>query len=142
MIKDKALEELFLAQPPCFDDGADFMAKLTRRLDAVEFVKQHQEASLRRYKMAMVVAFVVGIFSGAVTMVLILSAPANVPLFTFSVHTPFLLWFVDNSRVLVAAALSLLMTSGIMSIIYSVQDIMQMRIRNSSGYLSKSKIID
>ena len=41
MIKDKALEELFLAQKPAFGDNADFMARLTKRLDAVEFVKQY-----------------------------------------------------------------------------------------------------
>ena len=36
MEKDKKLEELFLAQKPTFDDKADFMAKVARRLDAVE----------------------------------------------------------------------------------------------------------
>ena len=65
MTKDKALEELFLAQKPHFSDNADFMAALTQRLDAVEFIKQHQEATIRRYKMLMVAAFVVGIISGA-----------------------------------------------------------------------------
>ena len=54
MIKDKALEELFLTQKPHFDDHDVFMADLTKRLDAVEFIRQHQEASVRRYKMAMV----------------------------------------------------------------------------------------
>ena len=46
MKKDKALEELFLAQKPHFSDKADFMAALTKRLDAVEFIKQHQELYL------------------------------------------------------------------------------------------------
>ena len=58
MVKDKKLEELFLAQKPTFDDQAQFIAQLTRRLDAVEFVRQHQEATLRRYKLAMVAASV------------------------------------------------------------------------------------
>ena len=49
MEKDKKLEELFLAQKPTFDDKAEFMATITRRLDAVEFVRQHQEATLRRF---------------------------------------------------------------------------------------------
>ena len=57
MIKDKALEELFLTQKPHFDDHDVFMADLTKRLDAVEFIRQYQEAAIRRYKMAMVVAF-------------------------------------------------------------------------------------
>lgn len=68
MTKDKALEELFLAQQPHFDDHADFMAALAHRLDAVEYVRQHQEATLRRYKLAMVATFVVGLVSGAVTL--------------------------------------------------------------------------
>ncbi len=69
MNKDKALEELFLAQKPHFEDNDAFMASLTKRLDAVEYIKQYQEATLRRYKMAMVVAFVAGIIGGAVGMV-------------------------------------------------------------------------
>ena len=83
MTKDKALEELFLAQKPQFDDNAAFMARLNRRLDAVEFVKQHQEAVIRRYRMAMVVTFVVGIVCGGVSVMWLLSSPLNVPLFTF-----------------------------------------------------------
>lgn len=56
MKKDKALEELFLSQTPHFDDNADFMAKLTKRLDAAEHIKQHQAPSIRRYKMALAAA--------------------------------------------------------------------------------------
>ena len=101
MEKDKKLEELFLAQKPMFDDKADFMATVTRRLDAVEFVRQHQEASLRRYKLAMVAAFIVGIVSGAVTM--------------------------ENSRIIATTTLALLMSFGIMSIFSNVQDILAIR---------------
>ena len=61
MTKDKALEELFLAKKPHFDDHDTFMANLTKRLDAVEFIHQHQEATIRRYKMAMIATFVIGI---------------------------------------------------------------------------------
>lgn len=129
MIKDKALEELFLAQKPHFSDNADFMAALTQRLDAVEFIKQHQEATIRRYKMLMVAAFVVGIVSGATAIAYVLSTPADVPLFTFQVQTGFLLWLAENSRLITATALSLLMSLGLISIISNVQDILQMRVR-------------
>lgn len=134
MIKDKALEELFLAQKPSFGDKTDFMARLTKRLDAVEFVKQHQEATLRRYKLAMVAAFVVGIISGAITIAFVLSTPADVPLFTLKVQNGFLLWFADNSRVIVATALALLMSLGIISIINNVIDIMNLRRRLSVSF--------
>jgi len=128
MMKDKALEELFLAQKPHFTDNADFMAALTKRLDAVEFIKQHQEATIRRYKMLMVAAFVVGIISGAVAITYLLSTPVDVPLFTFQVQTGFLLWLVEKSRLIAATGLSLLMTIGIISIISNVQDIQRMRV--------------
>jgi hypothetical protein len=105
------------------------MVSLTKRLDAVEYLKQYQERTIRRYKMAMVVAFVVGIISGAVTIALILSTPADVPLFTFHVQTGFLLWLAQNSRLFAATTLSLLMTAGIFSIISNVQDIIEMRTR-------------
>ena len=127
MEKDKKLEVLFLAQKPTFDDKAEFMTTVTRRLDAVEFVRQHQEATLRRYKLAMVAAFIVGIVSGAVSMVFVLSTPVDVPLFTFSVESSILLWIAENSRLIATTALALLMSFGIMSIISNVQDILAIR---------------
>lgn len=129
MNKDKALEELFLAQKPNFDDKAEFMAALTRRLDAVEYIRQHQEAAIRRYKMAMVAAFVIGIISGAVTLAFVLSMPADIPLFTFHVQSGILLWLAENSRTLSATFLALLMSFGLMSIASNVNDIL--RIQNN-----------
>ena len=128
MTKDKALEDIFLAQKPHFADNADFMSALTKRLDAVEYLKQHQEATIRRYKMLMVAAFVVGIVSGAVAVGYLLSMPADVPLFTFKVQTGFLLWLSENSRLFAAAGLSLLMSFGLISIVSNVQDILRMRV--------------
>ncbi len=128
MKKDKALEELFLAQKPHFSDNADFMAALTKRMDAVEYLKQHQEATIRRYKILMVAAFVVGIISGAISIGYVLSTPADVPLFTFQVQTGILLWLSENSRILAVTALSLLLTLGIISVISNIQDIQRMRV--------------
>ena len=127
MTKDKALEDLFLAQKPHFDDSAEFMEKLTKRLDAVEFVKQYQERTLRRYKMAMVAVFVVGIISGGISTWWLLSTPSSEPLFNLNVQTGFLVWLAQNSRLLAATGLSLLMTLGICSIISNILEIMDMR---------------
>ena len=127
MNKDKALEDLFLVQKPQFDDSEAFMTSLNKRLDAVEYIKQHQEATIRRYKMALVVAFVVGIISGAVTIAFVLSTPAVIPLFTFRVQTGWLSWLAANSRIITATALSLLVTLGLISIIGNIQDIRSMR---------------
>lgn len=129
MNKDKALEELFQVQKPHFDDSDAFMASLTKRLDAVEYIKQYQEATLRRYKMAMVVTFVAGIIGGAAGMVFLLSMPADVPLFTFRTQIVLLQWLSENSRMIVAVALFLLMSFGIISITYNIFDIMNIRAR-------------
>ena len=126
MTKDKTLEKLFLTQQPHFDDQADFMAALAHRLDAVEYVRQHQEATLRRYKLAMVAAFVVGVVSGAVTLAFFLSEPADVPLFNVRVQSGLLLWLAQNSRLLSATVLALLLSLGTLSIIRNVHDILRM----------------
>ncbi len=129
MTKDKDLEELFLQQKPVFDDHDVFMASVIKRLDAVEYIKQHQEATIRRYKMAMVAAFVVGIISGAVTIMHVLSSPVDVPLFDFHVKTGFFLWLAQNSRIITATALALLMSLGLVSLINNIQEIRQMRVQ-------------
>ena len=128
MNKDKDLEDLFLTKKPQFDDNEAFMASLNKRLDAVEYIKQHQEATIRRYKMALVAAFVVSIISGGITIAFLLSRPAAVPLFTFRVETGWLSWLAANSRVITATALSLLITLGLISIISNIQDIRNMKI--------------
>ncbi len=127
MTKDKSLEELFLTQQPHFDDKTEFMAALSRRLDAVEYVRQHQEATIHRYRMAMLVAFVIGIISGAVTLAFVLSVPADVPLFTFNVQSGFLSWLAENSRIISSTALTLLICLGLMSIASNVHDILRIR---------------
>ena len=127
MNKDKELEELFLAQQPHFDDNEAFMASLNKRVDAVEYVKQHQEATIRRYKWAMVAAFVVGIISGAITIAFVLSLPAEVPLFTFNAQSAALIWLSEHSRIIVTTALSLLMGFGVFTIFGNVMDIVNMR---------------
>jgi hypothetical protein len=127
MNKDKELEELFLAQQPHFDDNEAFTASLNKRLDAVEYVKQHQEATIRRYKWAMVAAFVVGIISGAITIAFVLSMPAEIPLFTFNAQSVMLLWLSEHSRIIVTTALSLFMGFGVFSIFGNVMDIVNMR---------------
>ena len=127
MNKDKALEELFLANKPQFDDKDDFMASLSKRLDAVEYIKQHQEATLRRYKIAMVVAFLSGLIVGGIAIAYILSTPMDVPVVSFKTQFTLLQWLIENSRIITVTAISLLMTFGITSFIGNIQELKVMR---------------
>lgn len=127
MNKDKALEELFLANKPQFDDKDAFMASLSKRLEAVEYIKQYQEATIRRYKMAMVVAFLAGLVVGGIAIAYLLTSPADAPLFSFKTQFVLLQWLCDNSRMLTVTAISLLMTFGIVSFVSNIQELMAMR---------------
>lgn len=128
MNKDKALEELFLANKPQFDDNEAFMTSLTKRLDAVEYIKQYQEATIRRYKMAVVVAFFAGLVVGGIAIAYLLASPSDTPLFNFDTHNIFFLeWLCGNSRIITVSAISLLMTVGITSFIGNIQELMSMR---------------
>ena len=129
MTKDKALEELFLAHKPQYDDEIDFMVALNKRLDAVEYIKQHQEATLRRYKIAMVAAFIVGIISSAATITFLLTTPSSVPLYSFSIQIGWLMWLSENSRMITATVLALFMSFSIISVFSNVQEILSMRSR-------------
>ena len=104
------------------------MSSLTQRLDAVEYIKQHQEEAISRYKMAIVVAFVAGLVVGSVSIAYLLTSPSDTPLFHFDTHNIiFLEWLCANSRLVIITAISLLMTLGIASFISNIQELMIMR---------------
>lgn len=129
MMKDKALEELFLAQRPKFDDKDEFMARLTQKLDAVEYLRQYEEANLRRYQYAMIAAFVAGFIAGGALFAFVLSTPSELPLFTFHASSGILLAIEQYSRTIATIVLSLVMGLGIISIVSNVLDIVQMRVQ-------------
>ena len=127
MKKDKALEELFVARRPQFDDKEEFMACLTRRLDAVEYLRQFEEANLRRYKYSMVAVFVLGLIVGGALLAVVLSTPSELPLFAFHAPSGILPEIGQHSRTIVTIALSLSLGFGIVSIVNNILDIAQMK---------------
>ena len=136
MMKDKALEELFLAQRPLFNDKDEFMARLTKKLDAVEYLRQYEEATLRRYKHAMVAVFVAGIVVGGALLALVLSTPSELPLFTFHASSGILLAIEHYSRTIATVVLSLILGLGIVSIVNNFLDIVQMKISLRANHYS------
>lgn len=123
MTKDKSLEKIFLTCKPAFDDQDIFLQKLERKLDAVEFIKQYEETRLRRYKYAMIAAFVLGLVSGGVSLTFILRMPIDEPLFTFDVASGFLLTLQQDSRIIISIALMLFLSYVVIGIINSILDI-------------------
>lgn len=123
MTKDESLEKIFLTQKPVFNDQDIFLQKLERKLEAVEFIKQYEEANLRRYKYAMIATFVLGLVSGGVLLTFILRMPIDEPLFTFDVTSGFLLTLQQNSRITISIALMLFLSYAVIGIINSILDI-------------------
>ena len=135
MMKDKALEELFLAARPTFDDGEVFIQKLEKRLDAVEYLKQHEEACIRRYRYAMLATFVLGLVLGGGAIAMMLTAPADQPLFTFGAENGLLLLFGQYSRFAAVIFCSGLVCLTIVSIVNIVVDLLNMRDVNKAYFV-------
>lgn len=134
MKKDKALEELFLAARPTFDDGDAFIAKLEKRLDAVEYLKQHEEVCLRRYRYAMLAAFVLGVILGGGVIAVMLAMPAEQPLFSFGVENALLVALGRYSRYVVLVLVSGLVCFTIVSIVNIVVDLLSLRDQTRGNY--------
>lgn len=127
MKKDKALEELFLAARPTFDDGDAFIARLEKRLDAVEYLKQHEKVCLRRYRYAMLAAFVLGVILGGGVIAVMFAMPAEQPLFSFGVENALLVTLGRYSRYAVLVLVSGLVCFTIVSIVNIVVDLLNLR---------------
>ena len=134
MKKDKALEELFLAARPTFDDGDAFIARLEKRLDAVEYLKQHEEACLRRYRYARLAAFVLGVILGGGVIAVMLAMPAEQPLFSFGVENALLVALGRYSRYAVLVLVSGLVCFTIVSIVNIVVDLLSLRDQTRGNY--------
>ncbi|WP_302426117.1 hypothetical protein [Leyella stercorea] len=135
MMKDKALEELFLAARPTFDDGDAFIRKLEKRLDAVEYLKQHEETCIRRYRYAMLATFVLGLVLGGGAIAMMLNAPTDQPLFTFGAESGLLLLLGQYSRFAAVILLSGLVCLTIISIVNIVVDLLNMRDVNKAYFV-------
>ena len=129
MMKDKALEELFLAARPTFDDGDAFIRKLEKRLDAVEYLKQHEEACIRRYRYAMLATFVLGLVLGGGAIAMMLNAPAD------GAESGLLLLLGQYSRFAAVILLSGLVCLTIVSVVNIVVDLLNMRDVNKTYFV-------
>lgn len=126
MMKDKALEKLFLAQKPSFDDGEAFMAELDKRLDTVEFLVQYQAKKRRQYRYCMMAALSFGIIIGCGMMVFSFALqPA--PAALLHVQADVFQLLTDNARIISITLLSLLVSGSIIVIFNILVDITGMK---------------
>ncbi|MBQ0114561.1 MAG: hypothetical protein KBT10_01615 [Bacteroidales bacterium] len=128
MNKDKAIEELFRANMPTFNDGDAFLSALNKRLDAVEFVKQYQEKKKRQYKYCMVAALAIGIILGCGTMALAYTMPP-MPMHIFHLNIVKIQLWLGHYRLIVVSIMSLLLavsTIGIFNLLLDINELKMM----------------
>ena len=101
MEKDKLLADLFGDYEPTLSDDAQFMAALKRRLDAVEHLKQIQQAQLRRYRYAMAAVLAMALVAGGGLFMVISQWPADVPVFRFESNWQVLVFIEQHGRLIV-----------------------------------------
>lgn len=117
MNDDIRLQELFDDFRPTLTDSEQFSSQLERRFAMIDEIRETQAAEIRRYRMAVVAAFVAGIVFGSVLLAVILATPSEVPLFSFGINFYPLHFIEQNSRLISALLTSLMITISIVAIL-------------------------
>ena len=83
-MKDTAIEEMFARYQPNLGDNEKYMEALSKKLEAVEYVKKYREEQVRHYRKMMIAVFTMGIVTGAIGIILALLYPVlstiNIPI--------------------------------------------------------------
>ena len=117
MNDDRRLQELFDSYDPTLTDSEQFNQRLERKLAMIDEIRQAQAAQIRRYRIAVVAAFIVGIILGGVLLAFILSTPTDVPLFTFGINFYPIIFIEQNSRLISALLISLMIAFSIIAVL-------------------------
>ena len=117
MNDDKRLQVLFDNYRPTFTNSKQFNQRLERKLAMIDEIRQAQAVQIRRYRMAVVAAFVIGIIIGSGLLAFILSSPTDAPLFTFGTNFYPLLFIEQNSRIISALLTSLMIAFSIIAVL-------------------------
>ena len=123
MNQEPNLEELFSNYHPTLSDSDAFMQTLSRRLEAMQYVERYQAAQRAHYRRYVIIALLVGLVLGSVSLAVILFLAPSAQFFTFRVQSDVLLLVRENSRLIAVLFLSLLVSAAIVLIIHSLQEI-------------------
>lgn len=126
MEQKDTLQKLFNGYTPGFGQEDLFMQHLEKKLQAVEYIKQMQDRQLRRYRNAIIAAFLMGMIVSGGLLVYIMDNPIGQLTFSFGIHSMPFLFLEQNSRMISLTGLSLLMGVGIVVIITLWQELASM----------------
>lgn len=130
MNDDIRLQALFDSFQPTPTDSDLFTERLERKLALIDEIRQAQAAQIRRYRLAVVAAFVAGIVFGGGVLAFILSTPINVPLFSFGIKFYPFLCIEQNSRLISVLLTSLMITFCIVAMMNTQDLVRRMKPKN------------
>lgn len=130
MNDDIRLQALFDSFQPTPTDSDLFTERLERKLALIDEIQQAQAAQIRRYRMAVVAAFVAGIVFGGGVLAFILSTPIDVPLFSFGIKFYPFLCIEQNSRLISVLLTSLMITFCIVAMMNTQDLVRRMKPKN------------
>ena len=117
------LQELFNGYTPDLGQEDLFMQRLEKKLQAVEYIKQMQDRQHRRYRYAIIAAFLMGVIVSGGLLVYIMDNPIGQPTFSFGIHSMPFLFLEQNSRMISLTGLAMLMSVGIVVIVNMWQEL-------------------
>ena len=123
MDKDIALETLFLNFTPDLGSEDEFMERLNKRLAAVEYIKEVHDKQVKLYRLAIPVAFVLGVvLCGTVLTASMLLRDSNptIPSDLSLIHISYL--FVKSYNILFLVGTAILIAIGIILIVSQWQE--------------------
>lgn len=117
MEKDDTLAQFFNNYTPDLQDSDDFMDRLQRKLDAVEFIRQRQEKQLRLYRYGLLAAFALGMITSGILLSIIWTTPAEQTMPTFSLLPASLVFLQEHFRTTSFIAIAILMSASTIALI-------------------------
>ncbi len=111
--EDKDIRLLFDAFSPQMSSGADFLAQLDRRLDAIEYIRRMQVKEKKRNRAALLCAFAGGLAVGCILYAFLMSQDYVVPSITIDTHFLLLRIVSENIRLFTYVLLCSIAVAGI-----------------------------
>ena len=126
-IKDPELEQLFDAFRPTPEDGADFLARLEKQLDAIELVRQLQAQQRQRNRYILAGTFVGGLVAGLLLYAFVMPAVGTLPAVSVDMQSQVLRFIFDNAQLFAIMLLCLMVVAGIIVVISTWLDMAERR---------------
>ncbi|MEE1221970.1 MAG: hypothetical protein UHL07_00325 [Bacteroidaceae bacterium] len=126
-IKDPELEQLFDAFRPTPEDGADFLARLDKQLDAIELVRQLQAQQRQRNRYILAGTFVGGLVAGLLLYAFVMPAVGTLPAVSVGMQSQVLRFIFDNAQLFAIMLLCLMVVAGVIVVISTWLDMAERR---------------